>query len=422
LTSDNQVFDRRRFVRRLVSLAALGAITNLLVGEQTQKASASTAGAVFFDSGSGGQSENSNFVFINSGVPSLCALGVPGTLIIDDTAANGGSIIPGIVFGFGGSGEGITSNRTNSNVTANQYGIDFWTNHEPRMSIANNGFVGINTRLPSAQLDVRAGANTTAITASSSSTNGVVGGVFANTSSPIGIGVWAQDFAMADNFANSGAPLIAELNGGGYIVAKFRNYSLSGERSVVLRLENNVNVSPPQLWHIVLGGVQNGLGLTNGQLYFESPLGVPRVVLTADTGRVGIGAINPEAQLHIGGAATDDIFCGIGPHPAYGGPGPAMNYGYSGSTFGEGSGFFNVRPDASATPPNPSLRFMTVNVQRMIITNTGNVGIGTSNPSSVLHVVGLPVFANNAAATAGGLTAGAFYRTGGDPDVVCVVH
>jgi hypothetical protein len=35
---------------------------------------------------------------------------------------------------------------------------------------------------------------------------------------------------------------------------------------------------------------------------------------------------------------------------------------------------------------------------------------------------GLPVYANNAAAVAGGLAVGAFYRTGADPDPVCVVH
>jgi hypothetical protein len=52
----------------------------------------------------------------------------------------------------------------------------------------------------------------------------------------------------------------------------------------------------------------------------------------------------------------------------------------------------------------------------------GNVGIGTTAPTSRLQVVGLPAFANNAAASAGGLTVGAFYRTGGDPDLVCVVH
>ena len=52
----------------------------------------------------------------------------------------------------------------------------------------------------------------------------------------------------------------------------------------------------------------------------------------------------------------------------------------------------------------------------------GNVGIGTVSPTSPLQVVGLPVYANNAAALAGGLTQGAFYRTGGDPDLVAVVH
>ena len=56
------------------------------------------------------------------------------------------------------------------------------------------------------------------------------------------------------------------------------------------------------------------------------------------------------------------------------------------------------------------------------ITGTGYLGIGTIDPRSRLHVVGLPVYANNAAAIAAGLTAGAFYRTGADPDPVMVVH
>jgi len=36
--------------------------------------------------------------------------------------------------------------------------------------------------------------------------------------------------------------------------------------------------------------------------------------------------------------------------------------------------------------------------------------------------IGLKVFANNEAAKAGGLIAGNLYRTGTDPDVVCIVH
>ena len=50
---------------------------------------------------------------------------------------------------------------------------------------------------------------------------------------------------------------------------------------------------------------------------------------------------------------------------------------------------------------------------------TGNVGIGTTSPTSKLQVVGLPEYADNAAAIAGGLTIGAFYRTG---DILKVVH
>lgn len=53
------------------------------------------------------------------------------------------------------------------------------------------------------------------------------------------------------------------------------------------------------------------------------------------------------------------------------------------------------------------------------IVDDNNVGIGTQTPTSKLQVVGLPEYADNAAALAGGLTIGAFYRTG---DLLKVVH
>jgi hypothetical protein len=71
------------------------------------------------------------------------------------------------------------------------------------------------------------------------------------------------------------------------------------------------------------------------------------------------------------------------------------------------------------------LRFQTFNFNgtyamrdAMTILGTGNVGIGTTAPTSRLHVTGLPSFADNAAALSGGLTVGAFYHTAGVLKVV----
>ena len=43
-------------------------------------------------------------------------------------------------------------------------------------------------------------------------------------------------------------------------------------------------------------------------------------------------------------------------------------------------------------------------------------------PHSTLAVGQIPIYASNALAITGGLTVGDFYRTGGDPDNVCIVH
>lgn len=45
---------------------------------------------------------------------------------------------------------------------------------------------------------------------------------------------------------------------------------------------------------------------------------------------------------------------------------------------------------------------------------SGRIGLG--------NISGMPIYANNGAAISGGLISGEFYRTGGDPDLVCIVH
>src|SRR2546428_5452724 len=105
--------------------------------------------------------------------------------------------------------------------------------------------------------------------------------------------------------------------------------------------------------------------------------------ITEVGGNVGIGTTSPTGKLHIFGLPNADLFAGMGLNMN---TGPSFNFGYGGASFGRGTGFFNVRPDSGATAPNPSLRFMTNNQERMIITNVGNIGIGTSTPGGKLQV------------------------------------
>src|SRR6266536_1684982 len=81
-------------------------------------------------------------------------LSIGGGVNIDQNNVNSGSIANGLSFGHA-SGEGLASNR---NAGANQFGLDFYTLFLKRMSISQNGNVGIGTASPTAILEVRDGS------------------------------------------------------------------------------------------------------------------------------------------------------------------------------------------------------------------------------------------------------------------------
>ena len=142
---------------------------------------------------------------------------------------------------------------------------------------------------------------------------------------------------------------------------------------------------PPQTWDLQ---ADDNAFLVRDVTHNQEPLviraGAPVDSLVIGTnGNLGLKTPSPQGNLHIFGSSNQDIFNGLGPDLN---SGPAFNFGYSGNSFGAGTGFFNVRGNVSGV--NPSLRFATVNQQRLIITNAGRVGIGTLAPAQLLDVAG----------------------------------
>jgi len=138
------------------------------------------------------------------------------------------------------------------------------------------------------------------------------------------------------------------------------------------------------------------------------------VIIQPSGGNVGIGTSSPDSQLHVehitgavqrmtrkdDAVGTDDIVGRIEFETQdSGSPGIAAY----------------IQGIAEGTSGEVGLSLATgvggLAVERLRITNTG-----------IFDIASLPVYANNAAAITGGLTAGNLYRTNGDPDTVCIVH
>jgi hypothetical protein len=157
-----------------------------------------------------------------------------------------------------------------------------------------------------------------------------------------------------------------------------------------IRLEqNNSGGFTAQTWDIGANEANFFVrDVTGGsRLPFRVRPGAPTssVDISAD-GNVGIGTASPESKLHVFGSNTADTFICMGPN-CDGSPGTesAFNIAYAGATDGRGAALLNVRPDSGATAPNPSLRFLTANVERMIIDNEGFIGLGVANPANPIQ-------------------------------------
>jgi len=107
----------------------------------------------------------------------------------------------------------------------------------------------------------------------------------------------------------------------------------------------------------------------------------------AANGYVGIGTASPTQKLHVYSDATADSVVSLGFSAL---SGPALNIGYGGASLGRSAAFINVRPDASAVGPNPSLRLMTANAMALVIDNQQYIGLGgvTDPTAPIEHISG----------------------------------
>lgn len=197
--------------------------------------------------------------------------------------------------------------------------------------------------------------------------------------------------------------------------------------------------------------------LAANKLIVKDAAGSTDKMSVTDTGYIGVGHSAPTSAIHaIGGASPRDAQLMLQHNPPTApaanasGSGvllyynannalPASGYrlgyvyfgSYDGTTQKNAAGLKGIADGPWTSTSTPSAFLLettpagaTTRLERVRIDNAGNVGINAPGITltSKLQVVGLPAFANNAAAIAGGLSAGAFYRTGGDPDILCVVH
>jgi hypothetical protein len=183
-------------------------------------------------------------------------------------------------------------------------------------------------------------------------------------------------------------------------------------------------------------------GKLAGNVYIADHAGAKNTILNSSTGNVGIGNGNPNTKLAVNGdvslagssansynshfnigvneetyirsgIAGGNVY--IAEYPGAGNVGIGGTPGtkfhvYGTTTFtGTGAGSQNSHFHYG---PNEDVYMRSGQQQGVVrIQDTpGNVMIGSGNPTSKLHIIGLQTFPDNATAIAGGLTQGAVYQ------------
>jgi len=151
---------------------------------------------------------------------------------------------------------------------------------------------------------------------------------------------------------------------------KLHIFQATGDIEIQIETQANENadirfVNTLNTW---LAGVRDG----GNWRIFDLTAKAERLAISASTGDVGIGTASPAADLHIARPATEEAILKVS-------SGTFTGLDVLQGTDGHG---------AVWNRDNSYIHFGTNNTERMRITETGNVGIGTPSPSEKLDVAG----------------------------------
>jgi collagen type VII alpha len=281
--------------------------------------------------------------------------------------------------------------QTTPNVSGGD--LSFWTNPttntgvSERVRITASGLVGIGTSTPTQNLTIGGGLGVSGFNPVSSQ------GAYLQWNRSVGDGqTWLLNQRGGGtggiNFGNVSNTNVATVNAflsdAGNLglgttapattlqVAKDSAYNIGTSAGLAVS-----NKTSPLLR--VLTGYDSGNDLGYIQSTNEG-IGYKSLILNPNGGNVGIGTITASNPLTVGGAGA-------------GGLNIVSIYD---STQNQILGFASGASGFLINSQNNGLRLATNNVDRLTLTGTGNVGIGTANPGQPLEVAG-NIFANNGA-------------------------